>query len=304
MIDGNKHRDLPLTGDGCGQVGAPHRVHRLGDDGALVGARASGHPGPGGRQQVVRAHEPQDATLGCANARPAQPRPDLAVTLAVKGAGGQDGLDRLDQGRIRHRPNRAWTPRQLAPRGREMPVDAGPRRAPDPADTGQAVGPATCGRDGPAHRRDLRRAKGRFSSRAAILASSNSRSSSISPSFAFRRSVSSASPLVDRVARLASPAATKLSCHPLRVAAVAPSARESVSRSSPRSIRSTVSRLRWRDMRPPRPKPTPPEAGICVFIVPLPRIMSALKDVSANRGAQHLRCVLLTYFLARTRYET
>jgi hypothetical protein len=35
--------------------------------------------------------------------------------------------------------------------------------------------------------------------------------------------------------------------------------------------------LRWRDMRPPRPKPTPPEADICVFIVTLLRIMSALK---------------------------
>src|SRR4051794_21218015 len=50
-----------------------------------------------------------------------------------------------------------------------------------------------------------------------------SRSSSISPSLAFSRSVSSASPSVDRVARLASPAATKVSCHPVRVAAMAPS---------------------------------------------------------------------------------
>src|SRR3954453_10111267 len=286
MIDSDKHRDLPLAREGRGQVGAPHRVHRLGDDGAVVAARTPGHPGPGGRKQVVRAHEPQDATLGRANARPAQPRPDLAVTLAVKGAGGQDGLDRLDQGRIRHRPNRAWTPGRVGPRGRAMPVDAGPRRAPDPADTGQTIGPAACGRDGLAHGRDLWRAKGRWASRAAILASSSSRSSSISPSLAFRRSVSSASPLVDRVARLASPADTKVSCHPVRVAAVTPSARESVSRSSPRSRRSTVSRLRWRDMRPPRPKPTPREAGICVFIVTLLRIMSALKGVSANRGAQ------------------
>src|SRR3954471_7876427 len=109
---------------------------------ARVGASS-----PGGRKQVVRAHEPQDATLGRANARPAQPRPDLAVTLAVKGAGGQDGLDRLDQGRIRHRPNRAWTPGRVGPRGRAMPVDAGPRRAPDPADTGQTIGPTACGRD-------------------------------------------------------------------------------------------------------------------------------------------------------------
>src|SRR6185437_3711260 len=54
----------------------------------------------------------------------------------------------------------------------------------------------------------------------------------------------------------------------------------------PRNRRSTASRLRWRDIRPPRPKPTPPEAVVCVFIVTLLRITSALKSVSANRGAQ------------------
>src|SRR4051795_6738865 len=277
MIDGDKHRDLSLTGYGRGQVGAPHRVYRRRDDGAVVVTRASGCPDPGGREQVVRAHEPQHATLGCAKACHAQPGPDLPVTLTVKGAGGQNRADRVHQRRIRHRPNRAWTPGRFGPRGGEVPIDAGPRRAPDPAHAGQAIGPAACGRDGPAHRRDLRRAKGRLASRAAILASSNSRSSSISPSLAFSRSLSSPSPSVDRVARLASPAATNVSCHPVRVAAVAPSARESVSRSSPRSRRNTASRLRWRDMRPPRPRPTPPKAVVSVVIVTLPRITSAYR---------------------------
>src|SRR3954463_13570593 len=283
MIDGHKHRDLALTGEGRGQVGAPHRVYRRGDDGAVVGARASGCPDPGGREQVVRAHEPQHATLGCAKACDAQPGPDLPVTFAVKGAGGQNRADRVHQRRIRNRPNRAWTPGRFGPRGGEMPIDAGPRGAPDPAHAGQAIGPAAGGRDGPAHRRDLRRAKGRLASRAAILASSSSRSSSISPSFAFRRSVSSASPSVGRVARLASPADTKGSCHPVRVAAVTPRARERISRSSPRSRRRTASRLRWRDMRPPRPKPTPSEAVVCVFIVTLLRITSAYR-VSQRTG--------------------
>src|SRR5215211_7370891 len=287
MIDRDKYRDLSLTGDRRGQVGAPHRVHSFGDDGAVVVARTPGRADPRGREEVVLAHEPQHPALGCAQARHAQPGPDLPVPLAVKGAGGQDRADRLHQGCIRHRPKRARTPQHLGPRGGEMAVDGGPRRTPDPADAGQAIGLAAGGRDGPAHGRDLRRAKGRLASRAAILASSNSRSSSISPSFAFRRSVSSASPLVDRVARLASPAETKVSCHPVRVAAVTPSARERISRSSPRNRRRTASRLRWRDMRPPRPKPTPPEAVVCVFIVTLLRITSALKSVSANRGAQH-----------------
>src|SRR4051812_36225201 len=277
MVDGDEHRDLALTREGRGQVRAPHRIHRLGDDGAVVGARASGCPDPGGREQVGLAHEPQHPALGGANARHAQPGPDLPVTFTVKGAGAQDGTDRLHQGRIRHRPNRTGTPGRFGPGWGEMPIDAGPRGAPDPAHAGQAIGPAACGRDGPAHRRDRRRAKGRLASRAAILASSNSRSSSISPSLALSRSVSSASPSVDRVARLASPAATKLSCHPVRVAAVAPSARESVSRSSPRNRRSTASRLRWRDRRPPRPGPTPPEAAVSVVIITLLRITSAYR---------------------------
>src|SRR3954462_1109144 len=283
MIDGHEHRDLALTREGRGQVSAPHRVHCRGNDGAVVRAWPAGRADPRGREEVVLAHEPQHPALGRANARHAQPGPDLPVPLAVKGAGGQNRTDRVNQGRIRHRPNRARTPGRFGPRGGEMPIDAGPRRTPDPAHAGQAIGLAAGGRDGPAHGRDLRRAKGRLASRAAILASSNSRSSSISPSLAFSRSVSSASPLVDRVTRLASPAETKVSCHPVRVAAVTPSARESISRSSPRNRRRTASRLRWRDMRPPRPKPTVPEAAVSVVIVTLLRITSAYR-VSQRTG--------------------
>src|SRR5215211_3074731 len=275
MIDSDKYRDLPLTGDRRGQVGAPYRVHRLGDNGAIVVARTPRRADPRGCEQVVLAHEPQHPALGCANARHAQPGPDFPVPLAVKGAGGQDRMDRVHQGRIRHRPNRARTPGRFGPGGGEMAVDGGPRRTPDPADAGQTIGLAAGGRDGPAHGRDLRRAKGRLASKAAILASSNSRSSSISPSLALSRSLSRSAPSVGRVARLASPAATKVSCHPVRVAAVTPSARESISRSSPRNRRNTASRLRWRDMRPPRPKPTALEAVVSVVIVTLLRITSA-----------------------------
>src|SRR5215210_4633917 len=289
MIDSDKYRDLSLTGDRRGQVRAPHRVHRLGDDGAIVVARTPGRADPRGREEVVLAHEPQHPALGRANARDAQPGPDLPVPLAVKRAGGQDGTDRLHQGRIRHRPDRAGTPGRFGPGGREMAIHAGPRGAPNAAHTGQAIGLAACGRDGPAHGRDLRRAKGRLASRAAILASSSSRSSSISPSFAFRRSVSSASPSAGRVARLASPAATKVSCHPLRVAAVTPSARESISRSSPRSRRSTASHLRWRDIRPPRPKPTPACSVVSVVIVTLLRITSAYRVSQKTVGRRTWR---------------
>src|SRR4051794_15271811 len=89
MIDGDKHRDLSLTGYGRGQVGAPHRIHRLGNDGAVVVAWPARCTDPRGSEEVVLAHEPQHPALGRANARDAQPGPDLPVTLAVKRAGGK-----------------------------------------------------------------------------------------------------------------------------------------------------------------------------------------------------------------------
>src|SRR5829696_5321307 len=45
----------------------------------------------------------------------------------------------------------------------------------------------------------------------------------------------------------------------------------------PRNRRRAASRLRWRDMRPPRPRPIPPEAVVSVLIVTLPRITSAYR---------------------------
>ena len=137
-------------------------------------ARAPGRADPRGREQVVLAHQPQHPALGGAHPGVAQPGPDLAVPLAVEGAGGEHGADRLHQRRVRHRPDRARAPRRRRARRRAVPVDGGPRRPPDPAHPGQAVGPAAAGRDGPAHGLDLRRAKGRPPSRAAIFASSSS----------------------------------------------------------------------------------------------------------------------------------
>ncbi len=56
-----------------------------------------------------------------------------------------------------------------------------------------------------------------------------------------------------------------------------------VSRSSPRSSRSTASRLRWRDMRPPRPGPTLICSVVSVVIITLLRITSAYR-VSQQTG--------------------
>ena len=46
----------------------------------------------------------------------AQPRPDLAVALAVEGAGGEHRPDRLHEAGVRHRPDRPRAPRRLAAR--------------------------------------------------------------------------------------------------------------------------------------------------------------------------------------------
>ena len=95
----------------------PHIVvHPVGDDGAVVVARAPRRADPRGREQVVFAHEPQDAALGRAHPGDAQPGPDLAVALAVKRAGGENRPDRLDQRGVRHRPRRARPPRRVGRR--------------------------------------------------------------------------------------------------------------------------------------------------------------------------------------------
>ena len=101
MIDREEHRRLALAGDGGRQVGAPDRVHHLRDDGAIMAARAAGRSDARRREQVVLTHEPQYPAFGGSHPRDAQPRPDLAVSLAVERACREDGVDRLEQRRIR-----------------------------------------------------------------------------------------------------------------------------------------------------------------------------------------------------------
>jgi hypothetical protein len=188
-------------------------------------------------EQAVLAQEPQPLTTGGPEARHAQPCPDLAVTLPMEGRGREDGPDRLDQ-------LRPWPGRPRWPGRQAMALDGDPRRTPDPARPRQRAA-ALKGRD---------------------LGLQQLRPEPPPSSRALRRSLSSTSPPLGRIARLASPAARKSSRRPLRGAAVTPNARETVSKSSPRSSRSTASRLRT-DIRPPRPEPaghsatSPPPAG-------------------------------------------
>jgi len=53
VIDGDEHRRPTLGGDRGGQIGAPHRVHGRGDDGAVVAARSAWRADPRRREQIV-----------------------------------------------------------------------------------------------------------------------------------------------------------------------------------------------------------------------------------------------------------
>jgi hypothetical protein len=59
MIDRDKHRGLAFAGDRRRQVGAPHRVDRIRDDGAVVAARPPRRAGPRRGKQVALPHQPQ-----------------------------------------------------------------------------------------------------------------------------------------------------------------------------------------------------------------------------------------------------
>jgi hypothetical protein len=125
MIHGDEHRRLALAGHDAGQVGAPPDIDPLGGDRAVVGARATWAASTLVGQEAVLAHQPQDTAAAGADAGQAQPRPQLAVALAVERAVGQQLADRRDQRLVRHRSAR---PRPLARDRRWMTVavDGGP----------------------------------------------------------------------------------------------------------------------------------------------------------------------------------
>src|ERR671938_1751331 len=125
VVDGDKDRDLALAREGRGQVGAPECVHRLGDDGAVVTARASRRADAGWREQMVLAHEAQHAPFRGPNASHAQPGPDLPVSLAMEGAGREDPSKGLQEVGIGHGPDRAGSARWRGGRWSPVSVEAG-----------------------------------------------------------------------------------------------------------------------------------------------------------------------------------
>src|SRR4051795_13481708 len=170
----------------------------------------------------------------------------------------QELADRCHQVVIRRGP--AW-PRPLALRHAgwaAVAIKSRARHAPEARDALQAVDLVRGGRDLPAHCLDLLRPKGRCVSKRSIFASRSSAVIVSSPTLACSRPISASRASAGRLFSDASPAARNWSRQPLSSAAVTPSSRETSSRSSPRSRRSTASCLRRADIRPRRSGVDPP----------------------------------------------
>jgi len=73
MVDRDEHRRLALAGDRGRQVGAPHRVDRRGDDGAVMAARTARRADARRGEQIVLAHPPQHPPPRRPHAADAQP---------------------------------------------------------------------------------------------------------------------------------------------------------------------------------------------------------------------------------------
>src|SRR4051794_15817616 len=223
VVDGDEDPGPAFSeGHGLGHVGAPHHAHRGGGDRAVVRALLR-TADPVRREQAVLAHQSSDPSGRGADAGMAQAGPDLAVALAMQARAEDLGADALEQLGIGAGPDRAAagrTGRRFGAGRRAIAVHRGTGEMSDAGDPGQAVGPAGGRREDLAHRLDLRRAKGRPPSRAAIFYSSSSLAMVISPSLALRRSNSSSRPSRSRSFIAASAVAKARSRHSVRRATV------------------------------------------------------------------------------------
>src|SRR5512134_1869988 len=248
VVDGDEDMGHALRhGDGLGHVSPPQDVHGVGGDGAVVRLLRP-LADPVRRQQPILAHQPADASGRAADPGKAQPRPDLAVALAGEPALGDHLLDVLHQRRVVAGVDRAGA----APRRRgclAMAIEAGPRDLPAAGDPRQAINPSSGGRDRPAHRLDLRRAKGAPPSRRAILSYKSSISIVIAPTLPFSRATSSSRASRSRSFSAASAARSAWSRQDDSRAAVTFSSRATSSKGSPRISRLTACSFRFAEKR-------------------------------------------------------
>src|SRR3954468_20419463 len=85
MVDRDEHRSLALTGEYGGQISAPHRVHGLRNDGAIMRSRSAWRTSAAGCQQPILAHQSQHPPPRGAYAAVSQPGPDLAMASPWNG---------------------------------------------------------------------------------------------------------------------------------------------------------------------------------------------------------------------------
>src|SRR4051812_49679549 len=82
MINRDEHRRLAFAGDRRRQIGAPHRVDRVGDDAAVVVAGPAREANPSRRKQVVLWLQPEDPPHRRAGPALPQSPPALAMPPA------------------------------------------------------------------------------------------------------------------------------------------------------------------------------------------------------------------------------
>src|SRR5581483_11586473 len=292
-----------LLGVEASGVSPPHLVGARRDDRARVGRIPIGRPEPARRQELLLAHKAQDALAAGGHAAVSQPRPYLPVAFAVERRLAQDAADRRDQVGVADRGLRpALTPHRRGPQGRGRRVDARARHTPHLADHPARIGPARTRTARRPHRRDL------FHSSASPLFSMRCSASSSriinSPIFA-RARVSSRSSGSARVLRPRVPVSRNTRFQLSSSWAGIWLSRETPSRGSPRSSRSTNSVFRCTLHRSGSSRPplaTDSSAGAVVgfraffpMSASLVTMMISQTGVQRNRvrfkrGYAHLKC--------------
>jgi hypothetical protein len=229
-------------GKSCGHIRAPHVVDPAGDDAAIMDLGSGGASPAVGRQELVFPQQTQDPPFLSPEPGITQPGPHLAVSFAMKGGLSQDGFEVLHQVMISTWPSRSWS--RDGPgwfRFEEtLPMHRGAPQEPNTANPDQGIRFLRGGRGGPAHLLNLRRGKGRPSSRCSIFFLRSSFSMVTSPSFCCIRTISRSRGSGGRFFSTAWPAVRNCSRHFESRAALTPSSRESNSRSSPRNRRKTI----------------------------------------------------------------
>src|SRR5581483_7049443 len=208
--------------------------------------------GPAGGQQASLPHQPKDPGLGRANPLHAKARPDLAVPFAQKRRGREHLPDVAGQRLVRVRrlrPSLGRLPGRL--RGAAlMVIERRPAQAPLLAHPDHTIAALLGRRRGAAHRVDLPATKGAPPRRRLTASRESSRRIVRSPTKAFSRAADGRDDELARLFRLAWPPAKNWSRHSAIRAAVTPNSRDTRSRSSPRSTRSTASTFLREEQRP------------------------------------------------------